>query len=87
MCIGFFCREDQEIAAASSQWEQGNARAEAHSSPSSPGASCALSHPVGGREAPSMQTGEIDPASMRELSHRDGNVDAEGYPSGKGAAC
>ena len=79
MCIGFFCREDQEIAAASSQWEQGNARAEAHSSPSSPGASCALSHPVGGREAPSMQTGEIDPASMRELSHRDGNVDAEGY--------
>ena len=26
-----------------------------------------------------MQAGEIDPASMRELCHRDGNVDAEGY--------
>jgi hypothetical protein len=81
ICIGFFCGEDQDIAAASSQWEQGNAgRAEAHLSPSSLGASGALSHPgSGGQGSPSMQASEIDPASMRQLSHRDENVDAEGY--------
>jgi len=81
MCIGFFCGKDQEIAAASSQWEQENTgRAEAHSSPSSLGESGALSHPSGGGEgSPSMQAGEIDHASMRELSDKYGNVDAEGY--------